>query len=460
MFPRTVQVCRRIAFRQHARTTPTWPSSGALPTTRLPHPQRQFHRTRVEQAHVGFKLADIGEGIAEVEIMQWFVKPGDKIAQFDKVCEVQSDKATVEITSRYDGVVVTLEHEVGGMAKVGENLVVIDSEEVVEQTDEVKAPVTQPADAPAPTASATAPAAARAAGGKVLTSPAVRRIARENGLDLGLVTATGPGGRTLKADVLAHLAGGAAAASTPQPHAAAAPIAIGEDVEVEIKGLQRIMVKSMTQAAKVPHFLYCDEVELDNLIQVRTMLKPQAEKSGVKLSYFPFIIKAASQALKTYPQLNAHANEDCSTVVHKAAHNIGFAMDTPRGLMVPNIKNVQSLSVLEIAFEIQRLIELGMDAKLGREDLSGGTFTLSNIGAIGGTYAAPILVVPEVVIGALGKMQTVPRFAEDGTVVPKTIMSMSWSGDHRVVDGATMARFSNLWKDYLESPSTFILHMR
>jgi len=229
---------------------------------------------------------------------------------------------------------------------------------------------------------------------------------------------------------------------------------------MEIKGIQRIMVKTMNAAAAVPTFGYCDEIVMDNLVALRKQIKPIAEAKGVKVSYFHFMLKAASMALLQFPQLNAHVNPDCTAVTIKGSHNIGLAMDTPRGLLVPNIKNVQDLSVFDIASELARLQKLGAAGKLGQADLTGGTFTLSNIGTIGGTYASPILVLPEVTIGALGKFMTVPRFDDNMQVYPSTIMNVSWSADHRVLDGATVARFSNLWKQYLENPNTMLMEMK
>jgi len=221
------------------------------------------------------------------------------------------------------------------------------------------------------------------------------------------------------------------------------------------------MVQTMTAANAVPQLGYCEEINMDALVKLRKELKPIAESQGVKLSYMPFILKATSNALKQFPSLNAHVTDaDCSEVVYKGAHNIGMAMDTPRGLLVPNVKNVHDKSILEIAQELQRLQELGSAGKLGASDLTGGTFTLSNIGSIGGTYASPIIVLPEVMIGALGKLQVLPRYDENMELMPTTVMNASWSADHRVVDGASCARFSNLMKQYIETPSTMILEGR
>jgi len=478
----------------------------AIRSTRLIHTASPLHAGSAAAASaapgsvIDFNLADIGEGIAECEVLQWFVAPGDTVNQFDKICEVQSDKANVEITSRYDGVVKELKYKIGDLAKVGAPLISIQlAGPAAGATEPASVPIPpKPAAAAAP--SAPAPAAApsdlgadaalHARNEKVLTSPAVRRIAREEKVDLSLVRGTGPAGRILKEDVLAYIKGGRVATApkpsstipappTPSADAIAAAQTSGaapaaakpkviqtmpeysvEDKEVPISGLNRVMVQTMTAANQVPHLGYADEICLDSLVTVRAALNKQAEKYGVKLSYMPFIIKACSLALKHYPQLNAHTNADCSSLTHRAHHNIGLAMDTPRGLLVPNIKDVANKSLLEIGREMARLAALGREGKLGREDLQGGTFTLSNVGTIGGTYLNPILVVPEVVIGAIGKIQTLPRFDEAMNVKPTKIITFSWSADHRVVDGATIARFSNQMKYYLENPEIMLLETK
>ncbi|KAL2089286.1 hypothetical protein ACEWY4_013974 [Coilia grayii] len=220
------------------------------------------------------------------------------------------------------------------------------------------------------------------------------------------------------------------------------------------------MVKTMTTALKIPHFGYCDEVDLTQLLLLRAELKGVAESRGVKLSYMPFFIKAASLGLLHFPILNASVDKACQNITYKAAHNIGLAMDTTQGLLVPNVKNVQVLSVFEIATELNRLQNLGSTGQLSTQDLTGGTFTLSNIGSIGGTYAKPVILPPEVAIGALGKVQVLPRFGPRDEVVKAHIMKVSWSADHRIIDGATMCRFSNLWKSYLENPATMLLDLK
>ncbi len=184
------------------------------------------------------------------------------------------------------------------------------------------------------------------------------------------------------------------------------------------------------------------------------------EKRGIKLSYMPFILKAASLGLTQFPVLNASFDPVNETITYKADHNIGVAMDTPQGLLVPNIKKINHLSVLDIAEELNRLQDLGSRGKLGEADLKNGTFSLSNIGSIGGTYAKPVIMPPQVAIGALGNVQKLPRFDANDNVIKAHIMNVSWSADHRIIDGATMARFSNLMKSYIENPGSMLLDLR
>lgn len=220
------------------------------------------------------------------------------------------------------------------------------------------------------------------------------------------------------------------------------------------------MIKTMTAAAAVPHLGYCDEIEMDKLMAVRKQLKPVAEKRGVPLTFMPFMIKAASLALRQYPMLNARLSPDGSELIHRGVHNIGFALATDEGLLVPNVKNVEQLTLFEIAAEVARIIDAGRRGQLKPADLTGGSLTLSNIGTVGGTYTSPILLLPEVVIGAFGKTQRLPRFDADDNVVPVNIMNVSWSADHRIVDGITIASYSNAFKAMLENPASMLLDLK
>ncbi|XP_068096091.1 lipoamide acyltransferase component of branched-chain alpha-keto acid dehydrogenase complex, mitochondrial [Hyperolius riggenbachi] len=428
---------------------------------------------------VQFKLSDIGEGITEVTVKDWYVKEGDTVSQFDSICEVQSDKASVTITSRYDGVVRKLYYNVDDIALVGKPLVDI-------ETDAMK-------DGPTEEDVVETPAISQEhthqeiKGHKTLATPAVRRLAMENNIKLSEVVGTGRDGRILKEDILSFLAKQTGAILPPSPQMEIIPpppkaetlklaekvktpitpvtftkpiTFSGKDVTEPLKGFHKAMVKTMSAALKIPHFGYCDEIDMTALVQLREGLKSVAESRGIRLSFMPFFLKAASLGLLQYPILNASVDENCQNITYKASHNIGIAMDTHQGLIVPNVKNVQVRSIFEIAAELNRLQSLGASGQLGATDLTGGTFTLSNIGSIGGTYAKPVILPPEVAIGAVGKLQVVPRFDSRGQVVKAHIINISWSADHRIIDGATMSRFSNLWKSYLENPSTMLLDLK
>ncbi|MCL4152217.1 UNVERIFIED_CONTAM: hypothetical protein GTU68_003403 [Idotea baltica] len=238
------------------------------------------------------------------------------------------------------------------------------------------------------------------------------------------------------------------------------PVVLKEDKTEAIKGYRKAMVKTMTASMKIPHFGYCDEIDMTSLLQLKAEFKSILKEHHLKFTFMPIFVKALSMALLHFPVLNASVSEQCDSITYKASHNIGIAMDTKEGLAVPNIKAVQERSILDITEELMRLQHSGKQGVFSTQDLTGGTFTISNIGSIGGTYAKPLILPPEVAIGAIGKIQTVPRFDSNNEVVPAHVMRVSWSADHRVIDGATMARFSNKWKSYLERPAMMSLHMK
>uniref|UniRef100_H3CGJ9 Dihydrolipoamide acetyltransferase component of pyruvate dehydrogenase complex n=1 Tax=Tetraodon nigroviridis TaxID=99883 RepID=H3CGJ9_TETNG len=465
--------CRCFRMQQVACLWPAQPLAVACGRGPKTLSSRSFHTGTVSGGPViQFKLSDIGEGIMEVTVKEWYVKEGDRVSQFDSICEVQSDKASVTITSRYDGIIRKLYYEVDATALVGKPLVDIETEsssEVIQEEDVVETPAMAHEEH----------THQEIKGQKTQATPAVRRLAMENNIKLSEVVGTGRDGRILKEDILSYLANQTGAilppAPAPAPPAAAPgtpaaapkapptspkPVFTGKDVTEPLKGFHKAMVKTMTAALKIPHFGYCDEVDLSRLVALRRDLKGAAEARGVKLSYMPFFMKAASLGLLHFPILNACVDQDCQNITYKASHNIGVAMDSAQGLLVPNVKNVQLLSVFQLAQELNRLQALGAAGQLGSADLSGGTFTLSNIGSIGGTYAKPVILPPEVAIGALGKIQILPRFDAGGQVVRAHIMNVSWSADHRIIDGATMCRFSNLWKEYLENPASMVLDLK
>ncbi|KAI9765279.1 MAG: hypothetical protein M1840_007478 [Geoglossum simile] len=448
--------------------------------------QRPFHASIKALVIKPFLLADIGEGIRECEVIQWFVEPEARVEQFDKLCEVQSDKASVEITSRFDGVIKRLHYEAGQMALVGKPLCDID---ILSGSDE-EATMTQSANPPPPSPEAprisgeTGPAVLQGEGAfpmperkhATLATPAVRHLTKELNVDIAQVTGTGKEGRVTKEDIHRFAEGrsssldtkaGAAPQATSQLGATARVQCVPQKEEViSLTSVQAQMFKAMTRSLTIPHFLYADEVSLDSVIRIRSRINsdlcPTSSKV-TKISFLPFITKAVSLALEDYPILNSRVDstiDDKPRIVMRPRHNIGIAMDTPQGLLVPNIKDVGSKSILEVAGELQRLQAAGANGKLSAADLTGGTISLSNIGNLGGTYVAPVIVTSEVAILGIGRAKTVPAFDATGAVVPRTVVNMSWSADHRVVDGGTMARMANRVKQYIEEPELMIAKMR
>lgn len=426
-----------------------------------------------------FVLPDIGEGIVECELVEWRIKEGDFINEDQSVADVSTDKALVEITAMHTGRVNKLYYQQGDIAKVHTPLFSIDVDVDTNVDASVKrnqnsvVEVNEAADKP--TISTNQDANQYAKGiqlnNNALATPAVRRIARENNLDLSLVPSSGKDGRVLKDDVLNYL--NEDASSLPassqvasksmngSPGVTATIIASQKDRIEPIKGIRAIMASAMSESvATIPHFTYADEIDMSQLMALRAELKEQYAKQGIRLTMMPFFIKALSLSLKQFPILNSQVNADCTELKYLASHNIGMAVDSPSGLLVPNIKNVQDLSIVEIAEQSHRLTEQARAGRMSPSDLKDGTITISNVGAIGGTIATPIISKPQVAIVALGRVQTLPRFDVEGNVSAAKIMTISWSGDHRVIDGATMAHFSNTWKALLENPASMLMTMR
>lgn len=311
-----------------------------------------------------------------------------------------------------------------------------------------------------------------------LATPAVRRICKELEVDIAQVPGSGKDGRVLKEDVLAFTDG----LRKKEDRGSQAPEVLEDipslvsftdsETTVPLTPIQMQMFKIMTKSLSIPHFLFSDDIHLDPLVACRSRINSelvnrngsgsQEGGRGQRLSYMPFFIKAMSLALLDYPILNARLCTDGEkpALILRQKHNIGVAMDTPGGLVVPNIKNVQSLSIYEIGEELQRLQKAGACGKLSPADLKGGTITLSNIGNIGGRVVSPIIVENEVAILGIGKARVVPAFGPQGDVVPKTEIVLSWSADHRVIDGATMARMATLMKDLVENPDLMLARLK
>ena len=411
-----------------------------------------------------FILPDIGEGIVECELVEWRIKEGDFINEDQPVADVSTDKALVEITAMHTGRVSKLYYQQGEIAKVHTPLFAIDIEGEKKDESKVESQISHSEKNTAVEVTQNTDKSALNSKemqfqNNALATPAVRRIARENNLDLSLVPSSGKDGRVLKDDVLNYLSADVVSTKTVvnTPSLEVAQL----DYIEPIKGIKAIMAAAMSESvATIPHFTYADEINMSELMALRSELKESYAKQGIRLTMMPFFIKALSLSLKQFPILNSQVNEDCTELKYLASHNIGMAVDSPLGLLVPNIKDVQHMSIVEIAEHSNRLTELARAGRISPNDLKGGTITISNVGAIGGTIATPIISKPQVAIVALGRVQTLPRFDVEGNVTAQKIMTISWSGDHRVIDGATMAHFSNTWKAFLENPASMLMTMR
>ena len=465
-----------FAYAAEGQEAASAPDEASTPPAPAQEPAPPAHTAAARD----FILPDIGEGIVECEVVEWHVAEGDVIEEDQPVVEVMTDKALVEITAPEAGRVARLHVQKGEVARVHAPLFAYVPDEAEEEASPAAA-------APRASEAGVAPEAAeggavepsrepsreaeragsRAQGrgpyGRIPAAPAVRRLLREHGLALEEVPGSGRQGRVLKEDVLRHLEGGDTTGEATSPESSPRQVVAERDdgVRVEpLRGVRAVMAKRMVEAAStIPHFQYGEEIDVTELLSLRERLKPLAEAEGVRLTLMPFFMKAMALAVQEAPIVNARLSDDASEIHYLAAVNVGMAVDSRAGLLVPNVKGVERLSLLGIAGEVGRLTEAARAGKVSQEDLAGGTISISNIGALGGTYAAPIINAPEVAIVAIGKTQWLPRFDADGQVRRRGIMTVTWAGDHRIIDGGTIARFCNAWKGYLEDPETMLLHL-
>jgi pyruvate dehydrogenase E2 component (dihydrolipoamide acetyltransferase) len=432
-----------------------------------------------------FKLPDIGEGVAEGEIVNWLVQEGDAVAENQEMVEVMTDKATVTIGAPKAGKVSERRYKVGDTVPVGEILIVIDLEGGggTAEAPKAAAPAPTPAQsAPSggPVASAVgdirenlpgmSPEPARAPGpasngdffsDKPLAAPATRKLARELGVDLRRVEPSGSSGRVTREDVERHAQAPAPrAAPAPAAPAAAPPVKVGEgDERVPIRGLRKRIFENMARSKHTAaHFNYIEEVDVGRLIELRDRAKPHAEKAGVKLTFLPFIVKAVVAALKLHPRLNSVVDEQAMEHVVKKTYDIGVAMATEAGLMVPVVRHVDRMSVLDVAREIERLAAAARDGKSQREDLGGSTFTVSSLGKLGGFVAPPIINHPEVGIMGVHAIKKKP-VVRGNEIVVGDVMMLSFSFDHRIIDGDVGALFAQEVVSYLENPDRLLVEM-
>lgn len=425
-----------------------------------------------------FKLPDLGEGVTEGELVQWLVKVGDTVNVDQPLAEVMTDKATVEVPSPTKGVVKEIKSKPGDLIKVGAVLLVLDN------TGGANAPAPTPVkDTPkaaVPAVAAPAPAAKTSNGvhtngggihppvaqSHVLASPGTRRLARENNVDINTLKGSGPVGRVTRDDV--SRAGGGAGGGVETYTPAKTPViprtsfvGMGGELEVRepIRGIRRKIAEKMQLSKQiVPHFTLMDEANVTALVETRESLKAKMEKTGVKVTYLPFVMKALIATMREFPKFNASIDDDKQEIVYKKYFNLGFAADTDNGLVVPVIKNADFKSILQISQEIVELSKKARANKLAPDDMKGSCISVTNIGSVGGTYATPIINHPEVAILGLYKIQDKP-IIQDGKLSSIKTMNFTITADHRLIDGAEAARFLKAFIERIENPGVLMLDL-
>ncbi|BBM18070.1 dihydrolipoamide acetyltransferase component of pyruvate dehydrogenase complex [Enterococcus avium] len=425
-----------------------------------------------------FKLPDIGEGIAEGEIVKWFVKAGDTIEEDDTLLEVQNDKSVEEIPSPVTGTIKKIIVDEGTVANVGDVLVEIDAPG---HNDSSAASTESAAPAEAPKTEAKGASSVVESSNpdkRVLAMPSVRQYAREKDVDISQVTATGKGGRIVKEDIDAFVSGGgqaapakseekstetsASAASTPakaekpaQPfNSNMGEMETREKLTPTRKAIAKAMVNSKHTA---PHVTLHDEVEVSKLWDHRKKFKQVALDNGTKLTFLPYVVKALTATVKKYPVLNASIDDAAQEIVYKNYYNIGIATDTDHGLYVPNVKNADTKGMFKIADEINEKAALAHDGKLSGDDMRNGTITISNIGSVGGGWFTPVINYPEVAILGVGTIAQQPIVNDEGELAVGRVMKLSLSFDHRIVDGATAQKAMNNIKRLLADPELLLM---
>ncbi|KAF0996555.1 dihydrolipoamide acetyltransferase family protein [Geobacillus sp. TFV-3] len=426
-----------------------------------------------------FKLPDIGEGLHEAEIIRWLIREGDVVKADQPIAEIQTDKAMVEMTTPVAGKVVALAGPEGATVKVGEPLIVVETEaavavEEVSADDSVREPV--------PAAHGEAPRPSRK---RAIAAPSVRKRARELGVPIDEVEGTGEGGRVTLADLERYVrereaaaavaarseakgdvlptgsaAGGRQASIAAWTSIASLDAVFEEEERIPLRGLRKKIAEKMVKSAyTAPHVTGMDEVDVTKLVEIRKSLASELAKEQIKLTYLPFVIKAVTRALKEYPMFNASLDEETNEIVLKKRYHIGIATATKAGLVVPVIRDADQKSIRELAVEIAELSEKAHRQALRLEELQGSTFTITSTGAGGGWFATPIINYPEVAIFGAHAIKRRPVVVGDEIVI-RDMMGMSLTFDHRVIDGEPAGRFMRTVAHYLENPEVLLLDVR
>lgn len=421
-------------------------------------------------------LPELGEGVTEGELIKYLVKPGDSVKPDQPVAEFMTDKATVEVPSPVGGVVKELLFKAGDVVQVEKVILTLDGAAAATKPASPDAtankahssPPSAPVQTnPAPTAQVHSQVSAQTptiyppvADSRVLATPSTRRLARELNVDINQLQGTGLANRVTREDVLSSTAGVSAKAPAPALRAGPALASGPQEERVPLRGIRKKIAENLQLAKQIiPHFTLMDEANVTRLVEMRESLKAQAEKSGLKVTYLPFVMKALISSCRKYPMFNASIDDQAQEIVYRKNFNIGFAADTPNGLVVPVIKNADHKTIGEISAEIMDLSKRARDGKLKPEEMKGATITITNIGSVGGTYATPIINHPEVAILGMYKISDRISLGKDQKIEISKVMNFTITADHRLIDGAVAANFLKDFMSRIEQPGVLMLDM-
>ncbi|MGY0692241.1 dihydrolipoamide acetyltransferase family protein [Virgibacillus sp. FSP13] len=424
-----------------------------------------------------FKLPDIGEGIHEGEIAKWFFKAGDEVKEDDVLCEVQNDKAVVEIPSPVDGTVKEVNVDEGSVAVVGDTIITIDAEGYEddesgsEETDNKEEPAKEKEEPKKEVKQETKQTQAgddsQDDSKRVIAMPSVRKYARENDVNIQKVTGSGKNGRVLKEDIDSFLNGDQPSAQgttekadkteTQSQKEQTAPKGEYPETREKMSGIRKSIAKAMVNSkTKAPHVTLMDDIDVTELVAHRKKFKAVAAEQDIKLTYLPYVAKAFVSALKKYPIINAAVNDDTDEIIYKHYYNVGIAADTDKGLLVPVVKDADRKSIFTISQEINELADKARSGKLTPDEMKGASSTITNIGSAGGQWFTPVLNYPEAAILGIGRIAEKP-VVRDGEVVVAPVLALSLSFDHRIVDGATAQLALNQIKRLLNDPQLIMM---
>jgi 2-oxoisovalerate dehydrogenase E2 component (dihydrolipoyl transacylase) len=424
-----------------------------------------------------FRLPELGEGVYEAELVSWHIKPGATVVSGQNLMEVLTDKATMEVPAPFSGTIGELRVEVGATLKVGEvvleyqpaGAVPTSAEPASKRQPESTVPAAKarakrsPADTVGVAVAKSAgigvhvngnPPLPKATSANVQAAPSVRYMARRLGIDLAQMHGSGPGGRILIEDLTQRIQKVQPGPAAPEEH----PEFGVAGTRIKLKGLRRKIAEHMVAAKRaIPHYSYVDEFDATPLVQLRDALKPDLAASGIKLTYLAFAVKAVAAALKEVPIVNSSLEEEAGEIVLHAHYHIGIAVSTPGGLVVPVIHDADQKDLSQVAVEIDRLSSQARAGKIQLQDIQGGTFTVTSIGNVGGLFSTPIIHQPQVGILGLGKLVRRPVYDDAGAIRPAEMQFLSFSFDHRIVDGAVGAAFGNAVIKRLRQPARLLL---